>query len=96
MNRNQYITDKRKLREELDRKLNSRNEVKIHRFTTRERLLVYLKDKHTPRTAIELAYGLDVRLDSLSSLLKKMIDKRELDRFIGVGPRGGCGYLRRR
>lgn len=30
--------------------------------------------------------------DSLSSLLKRMVDKGELFRVRGIGPRGGFGY----
>lgn len=34
----------------------------------------------------------DVKLSSLSSQLKKMVDARELKRHDDVGPRGGYGY----
>lgn len=43
-------------------------------------------------TATCLAVHLNVKLSSLSSLLKKLTDENVLVRFEGVGPRGGYGY----
>lgn len=43
-------------------------------------------------TATCLAARLDVKLSSLSSLLKKLTDENVLVRYENVGPRGGYGY----
>lgn len=42
-------------------------------------------------TASEISKRLGVRLDSLSGVLRRMVDKRELSRVKG-GPRGGNVY----
>lgn len=43
-------------------------------------------------TATCLAVHLNVKLSSLSSLLKKLTDENVLVRCENVGPRGGYGY----
>jgi predicted transcriptional regulator len=43
-------------------------------------------------TATDLAYFLDVKLASLSSLLCKLADEGILEKLDNVGPRGGYGY----
>jgi len=66
-------------------------------MNNRERVLGICKQQSTALTATEMQKriadgGHQVRLSSLSSLLKKMVDNGELKRIENVGPRGGYGY----
>lgn len=65
---------------------------KITVFNTRERVLMKLIEHASPVTATELARELNVSLSSLSSLLKKMYDAKQVRRVDDFGPRGGYGY----
>jgi predicted transcriptional regulator len=60
------------------------------KLTMRESVLNHLTSE--PYTASHLAKVLNLKLSSLSSILKKMIDDQELQRVDNIGPRGGYGY----
>lgn len=65
-------------------------------MTIRIAILRFLQMTGDTHTAADLWSSLntefDVKLTSLSSTLKKMYDAGELERFEGIGPRGGYGY----
>jgi len=63
------------------------NTVKVLRMFAYD---VHAKNLTCTSTFISKRTG--IRLDSLSSLLKKMCDARLLNRIPGIGPRGGFGY----
>ncbi len=61
--------------------------------TIRERILWVLTEIAEQMTAATITETLcNVKLDSVSSILKKMVDNGELVRVEGAGPRGGYGY----
>jgi len=70
-------------------------------MTLREKISNALEALQTPSiTASSLCQFLNldestVKLASLSSVLKKMVDERKLVRFENLGPRGGYGYALR-
>ena len=73
--------------------------------TTRERIAALLGFPTRPiLTASQIrnvindhsAADKQVRLSSVSSLLKKMVDTGEIERHENFGPRGGYGYCTRK
>lgn len=62
--------------------------------STRSRVLVYLNWNHLRGyyTCLDLCRELKVSRYSLSSLLTKMVNERQLVRRAGCGPKGGYGY----
>lgn len=74
--------------------------VPLPNISTEEKVIETLACSHAQvMTAQELVtninrcYSKKVRLDSLSSKLKRMVDEYVLLRVKGYGPRGGYGYL---
>ena len=68
-------------------------------MTIRERVVNLLSCRVVPVTAGEIAHCLEpvgVKLSSLSSILRRMVDRGELLSFPDRGLRGGNGYLLRR
>jgi len=62
--------------------------------STRSRVLVYLNWNRLSGyyTCLDLCRELRVSRYSLSSLLTKMVNERQLVRRAGCGPKGGYGY----
>jgi DNA-binding transcriptional regulator GbsR (MarR family) len=61
-------------------------------ISMRINVIELLFNSHVPLTATEIACILDVKLASLSSVLRKMYDAGVLTRVDGYGLRGGYGY----
>jgi hypothetical protein len=59
--------------------------------TIREKVIIQL-GLHGCLTATELSRLTKEKLSSVSSLLRKMVDRGELNFLEGFGPRGGAGY----
>lgn len=47
-------------------------------------------------TATRIAYETGVRRDNVASVLVRMVDRGELQRRSGYGPRGGYAYFRKK
>ena len=60
--------------------------------TIHDSILNYLRN-NSGSSAYKIATELDYDLATVSTLLKRMTDNKELNRTKGLGPRGGFGYF---
>lgn len=67
----------------------------MSKTTIRKAITSILDDLLPVATATELAFLMNRKLSSVSSILKKMHRAGEVCRRKGLGPRGGNGYWRK-